>query len=98
MKTLLLVGLGVCALLQADTYPRQPGVDVQHYVFRVTLSDDTDQIAGETTVTVRFVQPGVTQFALDLAGGMTVAEVNTPFRREAERLVIPLPAAPAAGE
>ena len=52
----------------------------QHYVFRVTLSDDSDEIAGETTVDVRFVKDGVAEFRLDLASpadgkGMTVAEV-----------------------
>ena len=47
--------------LSADTYPRQPGVDVQHYAFRVTLSDDSDAIRGETTVTVRFVQDGLAE-------------------------------------
>ena len=61
MRTLLLLALGICAALHADTYPRQPGIDVQHYVFRITLSDDTDEIAGETTVTVRFVKDGVTR-------------------------------------
>ena len=29
---------------QADTYPRQAGVDVVHYVFRLTLRDDRDEI------------------------------------------------------
>ena len=57
MRALLLFGL--CAALHADQYPRQPGIDVQHYVFRVTLSDETDEIEGETTVTVRFVQDNV---------------------------------------
>src|SRR5438067_3941748 len=99
MKTLLLVGLGVCALLRADTYPRQPGVDVQHYVFRVTLSDDTDEIAGETTVTVRFVKEGVTQFALDLGSAMTVSEVGSnQFRHDGDKLQINLNSAPKAGE
>jgi hypothetical protein len=26
---------------RADTYPRQPGVDIVHYAFRLTLSDET---------------------------------------------------------
>src|ERR1041384_2960706 len=96
MRKLLL--FGICAVLWADTYPRQPGIDVQHYVFRVTLSDDTDLIAGETTVTVRFVKDGVTQVGLDLAASMTVSEVSAPFRRDGDRLAITLPSAPAAGE
>ena len=50
----------------ADTYPRQPGVDAQHYVFRLTLRDDTDEIAGEATADLLFVRDGVTEFWLDL--------------------------------
>ena len=38
------------SLLYADSYMRQPGADVQHYVFRIALSDRTDEIFGETTV------------------------------------------------
>ena len=38
----------------ADTYPRQPGVDALHYVFRLTISDLNNEIAGKSTVTVRF--------------------------------------------
>ena len=37
--------------LAADTYPRQPGVDALHYVFRLTISDLNNEIAGESTVT-----------------------------------------------
>ena len=64
----------------ADTYPRQPGIDVQHYSFHLSLSDETDEIVGEASVTLRLLQPGVTEFALDLASpangkGMTVSEV-----------------------
>jgi hypothetical protein len=47
----------------ADNYPRQPGVDVQSYVLRVTLSEGTDEIVGETTVDVGFVQDGLPSFA-----------------------------------
>jgi aminopeptidase N len=79
----LAAGLALCVCLAfADTYQRQPAVDVQHYVFRVTLSDESDEIAGETTVTVRFLKDGLTQFWLDLASpasgkGMTVAAVTS---------------------
>ena len=51
----------------ADTYPRQPGIDAQHYIFRLILSDDSNEISGETTVDLRFVRDGVTEIALDLA-------------------------------
>ncbi|HEY2013524.1 MAG TPA: hypothetical protein VGH38_08500, partial [Bryobacteraceae bacterium] len=64
----------------ADNYPRQPGIDIQHYIFRVTLNDQNDEITGETTAVIRFIRDGVTEVALDLASaangkGMTVSEV-----------------------
>jgi aminopeptidase N len=99
MRAPLLLSLSLCAVLSADTYPRQPGIDVQHYLFRISLSDETDEIAGETTVTIRFVQEGVTRVALDLGSAMTVSDVGTDrFRREADRLLIDLNSAPKAGE
>ena len=92
----------------ADRYPRQPGVDVQHYAFRVTLSDDTDAIRGETTVTILLVKDGVTEVAFDLASptsagkGMTVSEVTlagvpVKFDHRNDRLRIPLGAGAKAG-
>ncbi len=89
----------------ADNYPRQPGIDVQHYIFRVTLNDDNDDIAGETTAAIRFVKDGVTEVALDLASaangkGMTVSEVTGAARyaHRSDRLSITLAPAPKAGE
>ena len=44
-RLLLLLCLSLLASLAlADTYPRQSGVDALNYVFRLTLSDDTDEI------------------------------------------------------
>src|SRR5690349_20312986 len=99
--------LGACfclSLLHADNYPRQPGIDVEHYIFRVTLNDENDEIAGETTVEMRFTKAGVTQFWLDLASqaggkGMTVSSVSSGgaalnFSHTSDRLTINLPAAP----
>src|SRR5580698_4027223 len=110
MKTVSLVlALLFCApLAVADNYPRQPAIDIQHYIFRVTLSDESDEIAGETTVSVRFVKDGVASFWLDLASaangkGMTVSEVTTAgaaaqFAHRDGRLTITLSTAPKAGE
>ena len=74
--------LAAASFAPADTYPRQPGVDVQQYVFRLTLRDDTDTIEGVTTVDLVFVAAGVTELLLDLIGtrgdditGMTVTGV-----------------------
>jgi aminopeptidase N len=109
MPKLLCFGLVLCASLAfADNYPRQPAIDAQHYVFRITLSDANDDVAGETTVDLRFLQPGVTQVALDLANlkdgkGMTVDEVSSrgvalKFQHSFDRLAITLDSAPAPGE
>jgi len=91
----------------ADNYPRQPEIDVQHYVFRVALNDANDEIAGETTAIIRFVKDGVARITLDLASpangkGMTVTEVTVDgaaaeFAHQANRLAIELPSAPEAG-
>ncbi|MFN0119167.1 MAG: M1 family metallopeptidase [Blastocatellia bacterium] len=92
----------------ADTYPRQPGVDALHYVFRLTLSDDTDEITGQATIDLRFTTDNFQDFTLDLATvnggrGMTVSEVragSTPLRfTHAADLLRITPASPApAGE
>jgi len=95
----------------ADTYPRQPGLDIQHYVFRITLSDATDEIAGEATVDVRFVRDGVTSLELDLVsaagradgGGMRVTGVTaggepTAFVHEGDRLRLTVQPPSRAGE
>jgi hypothetical protein len=84
----------------ADDYPRQPGIDAQHYLFRVRLADDSDSISGEATIDLRFVQPGLTKVALDLAvvragKGMTVTDATSsgepvPYTHAADRLTMTL--------
>lgn len=81
---------------------------MQHYQFRIALSDDSDSIAGETTVTVRFLQDGLAEWALDLATpangkGMTVDEVRSggtavPYTHASDRLRIPLRPPSKAGD
>jgi aminopeptidase N len=89
---LLAVLAAAATAAQADTYPRQPGVDVLHYSFRLGLSDETDAIEGEATVAARLAA-GVAEVSLDLAQpkadrpdrGMTVAsatEAGAPLRFE----------------
>ena len=41
------------AVAYGDTYPRQPGVDAIHYVFRLAIDDGSNQIAGDATVTFK---------------------------------------------
>jgi len=106
----LLLAIGATSAL-ADTYPRQPGVDVEHYRFTLTLGDAADDISGEATVTTRFVRDGVATLALDLVSaagrtdgrGMTVTAVTAagrpvPFVHEGDRLRVTLAPPPSAGE
>ena len=95
------------AAAAADTYPRQPGVDVVHYAFRLTVDDQSNRIAGETAVTVR-LSKGVAEIVLDLvtsAGntGMAVSAVTVEgrpvaFHHADDRLRITLPSRPGPGE
>ena len=86
MKHLL---LGLALLLgaggrpeAADTYPKNPDIDVLNYAFALTLSDATDEIVGEATVDIRFLVDGITRVRLDLINqgsdgrGMAVTEVH----------------------
>lgn len=92
----------------ADTYPRQPGVDVLNYVFRLNLSDDTDEITGEATVDLRFLKDKLTDFTLDFATvnagkGMTVSDVQSAgaplhFTHQSDVLRIMLSTPSQAGE
>src|SRR5215475_3122476 len=91
-----------------DTYPRQPGVKVEHYAFALELTDASDEIRGETTVTIRFTKDGLTSFFLDLATpsngkGMTTTGVfadSVPLRyaHADNRLTITLPRPSKASE
>ena len=65
-----------------DDYPRREGIDIENYRFELTLSDDSDEIVGRTTVTLRFTESGVDQLPLDLVTrdgdgvGMSVTAVS----------------------
>ncbi len=81
MRRVVLVLLLFPTILFADTYPRQNGVDAVHYVFRLGLSDGSNEITGEATVTVKFLADKVGDVQLDLASvaggkGMTVQSVR----------------------
>ena len=99
--------LTICApALFADTYQRQPAIDVQHYIFRVELTDANDEIMGEATVSVRFLKDAAA-FWLDLASpatgkGMTVSEVTAgapvAFTHRDDRLTLTLNPPAKAGE
>lgn len=101
LHTVVMLLCGLAASTFGDTYPRQTGADEIHYVFRLTLSDESDTIVGEATANVRFLRGGE-EFSLDLASqngakGMTVVEVNcggvaARYSHRDDRLTITLPA------
>ncbi len=114
MKPESVVSLVCLALLAAsaafaDTYPRQPGIDIENYRFELELSDETDEIIGSATVTVRFLEDGAGEVALDLVGhtesgqGMEVVGVEwleggrPAYSHESDRLVVAAPAGMDAG-
>jgi len=101
----LLILLLSPSLLLADTYPKNPKVDVLNYIFSIELSDNTDVIQSEATVDVRYLGEGVDYLRLDLVKtsaslgnkGMTVSKVvsegkTLSFTHEGGELKIKLPA------
>ncbi len=107
MPTLFRTGFVVLALasgLAADTYPRQASIRPEHYQFRVTLRDDSNEISGETTLRVQVLRHGPQQsFWLDLADSMVVGEISSRgkpvgFRHSGGRLEMDLPATEGLAE
>jgi aminopeptidase N len=95
----------------ADTYPRQPGVDIEHYAFRLSLHDDSDVIDGEATIRFRILQAGLSVVKLDLVQpkpaapgrGMTVSAVieggkPAAFEHKDDRLSVRIEPSGRAGE
>ena len=72
----LAIAINALKLASADTYPRVAGVDVLEYVFRLTVTDDSDTISGLTTVQIRFNRDGITQLPLDLVGTDAAAKTS----------------------
>ena len=106
----LIVGLGFMPPA-ADNYPKNPNIDVLNYRFGVTLSDASDEIKGEATITAAFLIDGITELRLDLIKestarngfGMTVSAVSLDgkaldFRHANDVLLIALPSPSEAGE
>ena len=95
-------GLGP-SMAAADTYPRQSGLDVVHYAFRLTLADDTDEVDGEATVELAVRADGLAAVELDLAPTMSVSDVRAggaalAFERPGDRLRIRLEPPGRSGE
>jgi aminopeptidase N len=98
------IGLPNFALAFPDQYPKNPNIDVINYIFKIELSDKTDEIVGEATVDVRFLNDGIQEFGLNLINaskelsgkGMSVSNVtsngeNLKYSHENNALIIKLP-------
>ena len=105
--TIAFLGLSLSSHTQA-TIPRLALLDVQHYTFRLELSDKTDQISASATIRIRFLQP-ISSFSLDLVKqgedgkGMNVLSVRegetaVDYRHKGEALTLFLEPAAQAGE
>jgi aminopeptidase N len=115
LRSTLLLSICVVAaslpLRASSQEPGRPGIDVERYVFRLSLRDDSDEILGRAAVRIRFTREGENSFHLDLVGrapgsgstGMSVESVSrgdapAAFAHEGGRLEIRLDPPSKAGE
>jgi len=79
IQQLLIIILGIGSVYAQDSYQRNDNADVQHYKFDLSLNDESNEISGQTQITVNFEKVTDT-FAIDLIGksegfGMELLEV-----------------------
>jgi aminopeptidase N len=94
---ILILGFGTLRL-QADTYPRQPGIQILKYSFDVALGDMSDELTVMDTVELKFLASGVQGINLDLCNLITQAppaDRFNPCLRPAPRGERGAPPAPA---
>jgi len=107
-----LICLGLIPLTaSADTYPLNDSIDIAHYRFQITLSDETDEINGIATIQAKFLTEGIQRIRLDLVNrsdkrdghGMQVHSVSSTgesltFDHSDDGLLIDLPSAPGIND
>jgi len=87
--------------LASDPYPKNPAIDVTHYVFQLEVNDNNDRIEGMASVTILFKNT-ISEFELDLVNkdasgkGMEVKSISLnekqlQFTHHNNRLKITLP-------
>ncbi len=95
----------------ADGYPRNYAIDMIHYAFNLTFSDQTDEMKGIASITFQCKQKDIRQIRLDLINqadkwkgkGMNVQSVllnnkALQFTHKNDELLIQLESAPAINE
>jgi aminopeptidase N len=93
----------------ADTYPVNKNIDIQHYSFKISLSDSADVIYGTAQITVLFKKAGMQNFRLDLINktterlgkGMLIDAINVgnepvTYTHQNDEVIIGLPNPSAA--
>ena len=53
-------------IVLADDYPVNKNIDIKHYAFGLTLSDESDEILGNAQIRILFKKAGIQSFRLDL--------------------------------
>jgi aminopeptidase N len=88
IRPLFLVLAAATTASVVDDYPKNPHIDIERYVFDLTLNDTNDRVVGSATIVARFLADSITTLRLDLisagydsAGrGMTVSHVTSGGR------------------
>ncbi|MFK7830792.1 MAG: M1 family metallopeptidase [Congregibacter sp.] len=104
----LVLFLIAAVVVRADPYPVDKRVDIQHYLFDISLSDVDDNIVVDATIEALILDTAVRQLRLDLVGrssaqnnhGMTVDSVSASgapltFTHRDDKLMIAIPPAVA---
>jgi len=93
-------------ITKADSYPINKNIDIKHYAFELSLSDNNDEIIGTTKITITFKQAGVENFRLDLINktldrkdkgmlvdGVSIDNIAIGYTHQNDALIINLPKA-----
>ena len=93
-------------ITKADSYPINKNIDIKHYAFELSLSDNKDEIIGTTKITITFNQAGVENFRLDLINktldrkdkgmvvdGVSIDNIAIGYTHQNDALIINLPKA-----
>ena len=88
----------------ADDYPVNKNIDIKHYSFELSLSDNTDEIFGNAKIYLLFKKSGLKTFRLDLINktlerkgkgmqidSVTLGNVSVPYIHQNDEIIINLP-------
>lgn len=110
-KTIVILFFAIIPFLaSADGYPINQNIDIKHYSFTLNLSDSSNEIIGNTIITLQFKKAGIQSVRLDFANqsierqgkGMKIDAVllnnqSLTYVHEKDELIIQLPSPSTAG-